>query len=247
MLKRSCFKINFRPLHFGFIVFYSWGYFMTDEIKNQEVEQQTPEPTPEPTPELKPVIDDYKAPKRERIHKELKKVSNFTEDEMAIMGWSSLYKAHSLIVKYGQTGVEESFRKLAWFNEAVAEFQKKGGQKSDDEIKIENEKKLTKEERKVLKEKQQEERKAEKEKRNLEKNEERERRGRVKKLKEQFKGIEFRITEFYGFLKELAQSNDKSFELKLLDKTLIQVNKNAKLYMNIFVKEGRITYKRGEI
>lgn len=59
--------------------------------------------------DLSPVIDDYVAPVRADIRKALMDVSNFTLKEISVLGWSALYKAHSLIVKYGQTDVEEDF------------------------------------------------------------------------------------------------------------------------------------------
>ena len=49
-----------------------------------------------------------KMPKREDIKKELVKVSDFTPEEVEIMGWSSTYKAYSLIVRYKEKGVEDS-------------------------------------------------------------------------------------------------------------------------------------------
>jgi len=69
--------------------------------------------------------NDVKMPPRSSIRKELKKVSNFTDDEIAILYWSSLYKAYSLIVRYEQQGVEDEFRKQEWFQEALKEYTSK--------------------------------------------------------------------------------------------------------------------------
>lgn len=65
--------------------------------------------------------NDVKMPPRIKIRQELKKVSEFTEKEISIMWWSSLYKAYSLIVRYGQKGVEDEFRKEEWFQNAMNE------------------------------------------------------------------------------------------------------------------------------
>lgn len=68
--------------------------------------------------------NDVKMPVREKIRAELMKVSNFTEEEVSIMYWSSLYKAYSLIVRYEQQGVEDEFRKLDWFQKAMSDIKK---------------------------------------------------------------------------------------------------------------------------
>ncbi len=65
------------------------------------------------------VKNDVKLPPRSIIRQELLKVSNFTEAEVSILWWSSLYKAYSLIVRYEQKGVEEEFRNLDWFQSAL--------------------------------------------------------------------------------------------------------------------------------
>jgi len=61
----------------------------------------------------------FVAPARTRIRKALLKVSNFTEPEIAVLNYSSCYKAYSLIVRYGEKGVEDDFRKKAWFQEEL--------------------------------------------------------------------------------------------------------------------------------
>lgn len=205
--------------------------------------------------ELKPVIDNYIAPKRNRIHIELKKVSNFKEDELSVLNWSSLYKAHSLIIKYGQTGVEEMFRKEKWFQDAVADYKINPDKyklmedsESDEDESSKDKNNLTKEEKRVQREKERQERTAEKEKRRHEKELGREKKKRVKKLSETFKGIEFKIHEFYGFIKEISRPTaERNYDIKLMDDSLIEISKNNKIYMNVFVKDGRITFKRGAL
>ena len=63
--------------------------------------------------------NDVKMPPRTKIREALKKVSNFSEEEISILYWSSLYKAYSLIVRYEQKGVEEEFRSYDWFQNAM--------------------------------------------------------------------------------------------------------------------------------
>lgn len=65
------------------------------------------------------LINDIKMPPRKSIKKELLKVSNFTEEEVEVMYWSSLYKAYSLIVRYEQKGIEDEFRSKDWFKKAL--------------------------------------------------------------------------------------------------------------------------------
>ena len=60
-------------------------------------------------------------PRRKEIRKALGKISNFTEDEMEVLYFSSFYKAYSLIVRYGQKGVEDAFRLEKWFMDALDE------------------------------------------------------------------------------------------------------------------------------
>ncbi|HON55998.1 MAG TPA: hypothetical protein PLJ38_03175 [bacterium] len=190
----------------------------------------------------------YVAPVRAKIDEELKKVSNFTDDELAIMGWSSKYKAHSLIVKYGEKGVEDEFRNYEWFKPALEEYldkKAKGLLPQPNQKDDEDEEGLDKEERKR---REKERRRREKEERRKEKELERDRKKRVKELKKKFEDTrEFSINEFYGFLKELGMSKGKVFELSLIDKAYIQVKRDGKLYFNIFIDNGRIVYKRGNL
>ena len=60
-------------------------------------------------------------PRRKEIKKALSKISNFTEGELEVLYFSSFYKAYSLIVRYGQKGVEDAFRLEKWFIEALSE------------------------------------------------------------------------------------------------------------------------------
>ncbi|HPG30962.1 MAG TPA: hypothetical protein PKY81_14650 [bacterium] len=194
---------------------------------------------------LEAVKPDYVAPERANIREELKKVSNFTDDELAVLNWSSLYKSHSLIVKYGQTGVEEGFRKEEWFQNEVKNYI--ANKPSQIEEKPKDKKDMTKEELKELKLKEKEAARLQKEKERLEKKEEIERKKRVKEVKEKFKDTEFKIYEFYGFLSDLAKSKERNFELTLIDKALIKVKRAGKPYFNIFADNGKIVFKRGEV
>ncbi|HOK40490.1 MAG TPA: hypothetical protein PLD27_05565 [bacterium] len=119
------------------------------------------------------LVNDVKMPPREKIKEELKKVSNFTDDELEILDWSSTYKAYSLIVRYGQKGVEEEFRNQRWFQKELKRLLKKKEKESGkDKEKKKLEKEQKKEERKRRKEekkKEREERKREKEERKKEK------------------------------------------------------------------------------
>ncbi|MBP7654486.1 hypothetical protein KA977_13755 [Candidatus Dependentiae bacterium] len=109
-------------------------------------------------------------PKREKIKEELKKISNFTDEEMSIMGWSSLYKAYSLIARYGQTGVEEEFRKLQWFGKEMKQIEKnRKREEKKNKGKDKAGKSSSKEDKKNKKEKVREERKSKKEQKKLEK------------------------------------------------------------------------------
>ena len=241
------------------IFFYNTGHpvvlkiiIRRNKTMDNKLEETTAQGMQESKSELKPVITNYIAPKRNTIHKELKRVSKFKDDELGVLNWSSLYKAHSLIVKYGQTGVEEIFRKEKWFQDALEDYKvnpKKykltADEEDNDEEKDKNVK-LTKDEKKALREKERQERIAEKEKRRQEKKSNREKKTRVKKISESFKGIEFKIHEFYGFIKEISRPTaERNYDIKLIDDTLIEISKNNKNYMNIFVKDGRITFKRG--
>ena len=109
-------------------------------------------------------------PKRSEIKEELKKISNFTDEEMSIMGWSSLYKAYSLMVRYGQKGVEDEFRKLQWFGKEmkIKEKERKREEKKNKK-KSKDGKSDSKDEKKLKKEREREERKKRKEEKKLEK------------------------------------------------------------------------------
>ena len=58
-------------------------------------------------------------PPRTEIREALAEVSDFTPEEIGILYYSSMYKAYSLIVRYGKKGVEEEFRREKWFREAL--------------------------------------------------------------------------------------------------------------------------------
>jgi len=120
-------------------------------------------------PEKKKII----MPPRAEIKEALKKISNFTDDELSIMGWSSCYKAYSLMVRYGQTGVEEEFRKNNWFQKELK--------------KIEIERKKAEKKDKTKKREQKEAKKQEKEERRIAKELERENRKRAREDKKKFK------------------------------------------------------------
>ncbi|HOK39662.1 MAG TPA: hypothetical protein PLD27_01290 [bacterium] len=89
------------------------------KVQNQQVQNDDP---------FKNLVlkNDVKMPPRKTIRQELMKVSNFTEEELSIMYWSSLYKAYSLIVRYEQKNVEDYFRAQPWFQEAIKELRNKG-------------------------------------------------------------------------------------------------------------------------
>ncbi|HOK40946.1 MAG TPA: hypothetical protein PLD27_07910 [bacterium] len=194
---------------------------------------------------------DVPLPPRAEIKAELAKVSNFTEDELAILNWSSMYKAYSLIVRYGEKGVEDNFRKEEWFQTALKEYLEKKAagllpaqQEEQEEILDEKELKRRLKEKKEL---EREQRRKEKEAKRKEKEEEKERKKRVKDLEEKFEGKEFSVNEFYGFLNELAKVKDCKYDLELIDKALIVVKKNEKPYINILIKDQRLYFKRGEL
>ncbi|HPN31579.1 MAG TPA: hypothetical protein PKY81_11530 [bacterium] len=109
-------------------------------------------------------------PKRSEIKEELKKISNFTDEEMSIMGWSSLYKAYSLMIRYGQKGVEDEFRKLQWFGKEmkIKEKERKREEKKNKK-KGKDGKSDSKDDKKLKKEREREERKKRKEDKKLEK------------------------------------------------------------------------------
>jgi len=88
------------------------------KVQNQQVQNDDP---------FKNLVlkNDVKMPPRKTIRQELMKVSNFTEEELSIMYWSSLYKAYSLIVRYEQKNVEDYFRAQPWFQEAIKELRNK--------------------------------------------------------------------------------------------------------------------------
>ncbi|MBP7653467.1 hypothetical protein KA977_08595 [Candidatus Dependentiae bacterium] len=188
---------------------------------------------------------DYVAPDRVNIREELKKVSNFNDDELAILNWSSLYKCHSLIVKYGEQGIEEDFRKQEWFQKELKKYIE--NKPADAEPEKNENRELTKEEKKELRRKEKEQNRQKKQEERKQKKEERERKKRVKQTKEKFEEVEFKMHEFYGFLNELAKSKEKIYEMTLVDGALIQVKRSGKPYFNIFVDEGKIVFKRGEI
>ncbi|HPG31966.1 MAG TPA: hypothetical protein PKY81_02555 [bacterium] len=75
--------------------------------------------------------NDVKMPPRTKIREALKKVSNFSEAEISILYWSSLYKAYSLIVRYEQKGVEDEFRSYDWFQNAMKSFASPADMKSE--------------------------------------------------------------------------------------------------------------------
>jgi hypothetical protein len=58
-------------------------------------------------------------PTRKKIDKELLKVSDFTEQEISILNWSSKYKAYGDIVRYNKKNVEQEFRNKDWFKKAM--------------------------------------------------------------------------------------------------------------------------------
>ncbi len=197
--------------------------------------------------ELQVKDPNYVAPPREQIREELKKVSNFTDAELSIMYWSSMYKAHSLIVKYGQQGVEEKFRQTDWFKEALKNYTETGQAVDPAADEKKDEKDLTKEEKRELRKKEKEAKRQQKEEDRKAREEERERKKRVKDIKAKFADLEFRIHEFYGFINEIAKSKDKNFELTLIDKALIQVKRDGKMYVNILIDNGEISFKRGDL
>lgn len=120
--------------------------------------------------ELK-LVNDVKMPKREDIKEELMKVSNFTEDELSILDWSSMYKAYSLIVRYGQKGVEEQFRSQKWFEKTMKKVAKEKKRKGDDGKDDKKKKKGEKKERKEEKRRRREEKKKRREEKKREKEE----------------------------------------------------------------------------
>lgn len=69
---------------------------------------------------------DFSFPPRIEIKEALSKVSNFTELEMQVLSWSTMYKCYSLMERYGQEGVEDEIRAEGWMEEAIEEFKKTG-------------------------------------------------------------------------------------------------------------------------
>ncbi len=149
---------------------------IVDAIDPQEC-KKTEEAKPEKKDEEKlKIVKDIEMPNRKRIKDELKKISNFTEDELSIMGWSSMYKAYSLMIRYGQKGVEDGFRKEPWFDKEMKiklkekeREEKKNKKKGKDSAKPDKDvkkeaKKQERENRRAEKEKQRADKKAKKEK-----------------------------------------------------------------------------------
>lgn len=155
------------------------GEEMTQECCCGNVSEETGEITQADSEEKLELVKDVEMPKRKDIKKELSKVSNFTEEEMSIMGWSSLYKAYSLIIRYGKKGVEDEFRKYPWFEKEMkiimkqkSRDEKKNKRKSDDS---KDDKKSLKEEKKRERVEKRKARKKEKEDKRAAKKEKRER------------------------------------------------------------------------
>ena len=143
-----------------------------------EVSEKTGEIKSKNPDEKLELVNDVDMPERKNIKKELSKVSNFTEEEMSIMGWSSLYKAYSLIVRYGKKGVEDEFRKYPWFEKEMKIImkqkereEKKNKKKSGDS---KDSKKDAKEEKRREREEKRDARRKEKEDKRKEKKEKRE-------------------------------------------------------------------------
>jgi hypothetical protein len=169
---------------------------------------------------LKVVDKNYSAPVRKDIRRELMKVSNFTLKEISIMGWSSLYKAHSLIVKYGQTDVEEDFRSKDWFNEAVAEI-------TDEKIKdfdIETGFKMS--EAEIAKQEKEEEIK-----------------DKVKDLKKEFKKSEFKLSDFTDLLNEMI-NNSNDFSVRCKDDYFVDILKKDDVYASFMLYKNSLYMKQ---
>jgi len=104
----------------GLKIFFRRRYLLENQVKSSVREEAS---VVAEVKEKELVLkNDVKMPPRSSIRQELIKVSQFTEDEVSILYWSSLYKAYSLIVRYQQEGVEEEFRRQAWFSEALNEL-----------------------------------------------------------------------------------------------------------------------------
>jgi len=104
----------------------------------------------------------YVAPVRAKIDEELKKVSNFTDEELSIMGWSSKYKAYSLIMRYGEKGVEDKFREQNWWQKEMKKLAKSKKKDKEDKKLLREQKKEEKRAKKEAKKAEREARKAEK-------------------------------------------------------------------------------------
>ncbi|MGM0442287.1 MAG: hypothetical protein ACQEQC_07700 [Elusimicrobiota bacterium] len=63
----------------------------------------------------------FKYPDRNKIRKELCRSSDFTEEEVEILNYNSLYNAYGRIVRYNEKGVEEKYRNKDWFKKALEE------------------------------------------------------------------------------------------------------------------------------
>jgi len=178
---------NFKGVKGGF----DYSEFSKEKVNIQEQQSITAQPqqqpvwsesTPKEEGELK-LVNDVKMPPREKIKEELKKVSNFTDDELEILDWSSTYKAYSLIVRYGQKGVEEEFRNQRWFQKELKRLLKK---KEKESGKDKEKKKLEKEQKKEERKRRKEEKKREREERKREKEE----RKKEKELRKMQKELE---------------------------------------------------------
>lgn len=201
-----------------------------------------------------------KLPNRKKIKDELLKVSNFSEEEVAVLNWSSTYKAYSLIVRYGEKNVEDEFRNQDWFKEAVVEETEarekeasKSKKKTKEDKKSKKElKKLEKEEKKSKsdKKKDKERKKTDKSKSEVTVAEEKDDKKikstvKVKKgkdIKKLFKDTDFSIIDFYNFLKDLI-SQSQNYSLELVEDELLEIKKDDKTFANLFIWKNKIYFK----
>jgi len=112
---------------------------------------------------LKTEPKEVKYPPSDKLKEELLKVSNFTEEELANMSMTDIYKAYNLIVRCGQKSVEDEIRKSiasrrsCGYNESAnykdTKFQKKEEKRRNKELKR-LEKEARKQEKKLRKEQQ---------------------------------------------------------------------------------------------
>ncbi|HPP86574.1 MAG TPA: hypothetical protein PLM75_01770 [bacterium] len=162
--------------------------------------------------------NDIKMPPRTKIRQELKKVSNFTDEEISIMWWSSLYKAYSLIVRYELTGVEDAFRQEEWFQNAL---KKENKEKSSEKSGVFDFTKLAKQSKKIevvdetkilLKQKQKESKKVIKELKEIDKTQAKELKKTLKLQKRKFKSGEITLDNFFEFINNILNMSNRTLQ-----------------------------------